>query len=163
MNTLGDIVVKKILIVDDENLICYALTAALRREDICARSVSCGRDALAEMDHTVYDLCILDINLPDMSGLDIMKTVKKVSPATKIIIMTGGVVSPEMLKSIQENANLLLPKPFDLERVKSFVDRLLETETPACRARDHFCQEKDKDDKSFINRLLDGQRHFEFC
>ena len=161
MNTLGDMVVKKILIVDDENLICYALTAALRREDTCARSVSCGKDALAEMDHTVYDLCILDINLPDMSGLDIMKTVKKVSPATKIIIMTGGVVSPEMLKSIQENANLLLPKPFDLDRVKSFVEHILGSETPVRPARGRFSEENEN--TVFINYLRDGMRQYECC
>ena len=161
MNTLGDIVVKKILIVDDENLICYALTAALRKEDTCARSVSCGKDALAEMDHTVYDLCILDINLPDMSGLDIMKTVKKVSPTTKIIIMTGSLVDADMMKSIEEHADLLLPKPFDLDRVKSFVEHILGTGTTVQRAGDSHC--KEKDDKPFANWLLDGRRQYEFC
>ena len=80
----------------------------------------------SEIDHIFYDLCFLDVNLPDMNGLDIMKVIKKSSPATKIIIMTGGVVDePEMLQSIQANANLLLPKPFDLDRIKLFVDRII--------------------------------------
>ena len=117
---------KRILIVDDENLIRYSLSAALRQDDTYVKAVECGKDALSEINHIFYDLCFLDVNLPDMNGLDLMKVVKKSSPATKIVIMTGGVVdAPEMLQSIQANANLLLPKPFDLDRIKLFVDRII--------------------------------------
>lgn len=117
---------KRILIVDDENLIRYSLSASLRQNDTYIKAVACGRDGLDETDHLFYDLCFLDVNLPDINGLELMKTIKRSSPDTKIIIMTGGVVDePEMLRSIQENANLLLPKPFDLDRVKRFVDRIL--------------------------------------
>jgi DNA-binding response OmpR family regulator len=156
-------VIKRILIVDDEELIRYALTAALRRDDALVLAISCGQDALAAIDHTAYDLCILDIHLPDMNGLDIMKTVKKVSPATKIIIMTASEIDAEMMKSIEEHADMLLPKPFDLDRVKSFVEHTLWAGTPVCRARDHFLNEKEKDDKPFINWLMDGTRRFELC
>ena len=118
---------KRILIVDDENLIRYSLSASLRQDDTYVKAVECGKDALSEINHIFYDLCFLDVNLPDMNGLEIMKVIKKSSPATKIIIMTEGVVDePEMLKSIQANANLLLPKPFDLDRIKLFVDRILD-------------------------------------
>ena len=117
---------KRILIVDDENLIRYSLSASLRQDDTYVKAVACGKDALDEIDHIFYDLCFLDVNLPDINGLDIMKIVKTSSPATKIVIMTGGVVDePETLQLIQANANLLLPKPFDLDRIKLFVDRIL--------------------------------------
>jgi CheY-like chemotaxis protein len=117
---------KRILIVDDENLIRYSLSASLRQDDTYVKAVACGKDAIDEIDHIFYDLCFLDVNLPDINGLEIMKYIKKSSPATKIIIMTGGVVDePEMLQSIQANANLLLPKPFDLDRIKLFVDRII--------------------------------------
>ncbi len=116
---------KRILIVDDENLIRYSLSASLRQDDTYVKAVACGKDALDEIDHIFYNLCFLDVNLPDINGLDIMKIIKKSSPDTKIIIMTGGVVDePEMLQSIQANANLLLPKPFDLDQIKLFVDRI---------------------------------------
>jgi len=161
VNRQGAIVVKKILIVDDEDLIRYALTTALQREDTCARSVSCGKDALAEIDHTVYDLCILDIHLPDMNGLDIMKTVKKVSPATKIIIMTASEVDVEMMSSIEEHAMLLLPKPFDLDRVKAIVELILDDQTTAQQAGD-YCN-KEEVGRPFIDGLMADKRHYEFC
>jgi DNA-binding NtrC family response regulator len=117
---------KRILIVDDEILIRYALSASLRQDDTYVKAVEFGKDALSEINRIFYDLCFLDVNLPDMNGLDLMKVIKRSSPATKIIIMTGGVVDePEMLQSIQSNVNLLLPKPFDLDRIKQFVDRIL--------------------------------------
>jgi DNA-binding NtrC family response regulator len=120
-------VTKKILIVDDESLIRHSLSAALRQDDIQVKAVPCGKDALGEIDTVFYDLCFLDVNLPDINGLDLMKTVKRSSPATKIIIMTAGMVDePELVQSIQANANLFLSKPFDLDRVKLFVDRILE-------------------------------------
>lgn len=126
VNTPATLVMKRILIVDDENLIRYSLSSALRQDDTYIKAVSCGKDALSEIGHIFYNLCFLDVNLPDMNGLDLMKIIKKSSPATKIIIMTGGVVDePEMLQSIQANANLLLPKPFDLDRTKLFVDRII--------------------------------------
>ena len=119
----GATVMKRILIVDDESLIRYSLSASLRRDDIHIKAVECGKDALSEINHIFYDICFLDINLPDINGLVLMKTIKQSSPATKIIIMTAGSVDdPEMQHSIQVNANLFLPKPFNLDHVKLFVE-----------------------------------------
>jgi DNA-binding NtrC family response regulator len=119
-------VMKRILIVDDESLIRSSLSAALRQDDTQIKAVPCGKDALGEIDAVFYDLCFLDVNLPDINGLELMKAVKKSSSATKIIIMTAGVVDePELVQSIQANANLFLSKPFDLDRVKLFVDGIM--------------------------------------
>jgi len=115
---------KRILIVDDESLIGYALSAALRRDDTYIKVVECGKDALNEINHIFYNICFLDIKLPDACGLDLMKIIKKASPSTFIVIMTGGMVNdPEPLKSIVSNAHLFISKPFDLDRVKLFVNR----------------------------------------
>lgn len=116
---------KRILIIDDEPLIRTALSAAFREEDISVIAVSCGSDALTEIDRNTFDLCFIDIHLPDMNGLNIMKTVKTVSPGTKIVIMTGSEVDDEMLKFIREYADLLMAKPFDLDRIKTFTTRVL--------------------------------------
>ena len=117
---------KRILIVDDESLIGYALAASLRRDDTYIKAVECGKDALSEINHIFYNLVFLDIKLPDACGLDIMKVIKKTSPGTFIVIMTGGVVNdPELMKSIVANAHLFISKPFDLERVKLFVNRFI--------------------------------------
>jgi len=116
---------KRILIVDDENLIRSSLSTALRHDDTFVKAFEYGKDALNEIDHMFFDLCFLDVNLPDMNGLDIMRTIRKVSPATKIVVMTAGEVKQSELQSIQANANLLVPKPFNLDRIKLFVERIM--------------------------------------
>lgn len=151
-----DPVMKRILIVDDVSLIRHSLSAALRQDDTQVKAVSCGADALGEVDACCYDLCFLDVNLPDLNGLDLMKTIKNSSPTTKIIIMTAGMVDdPELVKAIQANANLFLAKPFDLDRVKLFVDRILGQGTPMRREEDHSCSLTTHE--SFENQLMDGK------
>lgn len=124
---------KKILIVDDEFLILYSLSMTLRRDDREVKTVANGKDALKELGNRRYDLCFLDVRLPDMNGLDIMRTVKKISPTTKIIIMTASEITSAMMESIQESAQLLMSKPFDLFRVTAYVDQLLAPGEPFAR------------------------------
>lgn len=151
---------KRILIVDDESLIRYSLSAALRQNDILVKAVPCGKDALGEIDALFYDLCFLDVNLPDMNGLDLMKTIKQSSPATKIIIMTASVVDePELVQSIQLNAELFLSKPFDLDQVELLVERIIGQGTPLCQAGDQSCSRTGNE--RFGNRLTDGKRQSE--
>jgi two-component system, response regulator, stage 0 sporulation protein F len=149
---------KRILIVDDESLIRCSLSAALRQDDTQVKAVPCGKDALGEIDTVFYDLCFLDVNLPDIYGLDLMKTIKKSSPSTKIIIMTAGVVDePELVQSIQANANLFLSKPFDLDCVKLFVDRIIGHGTPMRGVEDHCLTGRE----AYENQRVDGSRQCE--
>jgi len=147
---------KNILIVDDEHLILHALSSVFRRDDMSVRAVACGKDALAELDKNVFNLCFLDIHLPDMSGLDIMRKVRKDSPSTRIVVMTATEVDAEMLKSIQENANLLLSKPFDLDRVKGFVEHFFVNGKPVFGTRRRFYNDQDND--GFVNWLFEEKR-----
>lgn len=116
---------KKILIVDDEYLIRYALSTVLHDSSTEVISVADGKTALETIKNQHVDLCFLDIHLPDMNGLDIMNTFREISPWTRIIIMTGSVITGTMMSSIREKAHCLVSKPFDLEEVISVVNRLL--------------------------------------
>ncbi len=119
---------KRILIVDDEPLILSQMSKALyaicdfRGEIITAAN---GEDAIEEIDCSFYNICFLDINLPDMSGLDVMKKIKKLSPDTGIAIMTGSYITDEMQRTIDEGASLFLEKPFDFTRIKVFINKAL--------------------------------------
>jgi two-component system response regulator (stage 0 sporulation protein F) len=116
---------KKVLIVDDETLILYSLAKTLRKEDIEVNTLATGREALSAIEEHVYDLCMLDIHLPDIPGLDIMHAVNKIAPATKIVIMTANEVDDDMMVTIKEHACLFLAKPFDLFQVRSLVNTIL--------------------------------------
>jgi CheY-like chemotaxis protein len=145
---------KKILVVDDENLILYSLSAAFRDENTEVITANTGEAALKAIDGNSFDACFLDVNLPDMNGLDIMKKVRSVSPGTKIVIMTGSEVTDGMMSSIRENAHLLIDKPFDLHQVREFVDRALDTGRPL--SQDEMSSIKDH--ASFVKWLADENR-----
>ncbi len=121
---------KKILLVDDENLIRYSLSATLRRNGSEVTAVGNGKDALNEVNSTRYDICFLDVNLPDANGLELMKTVRQVSPATKIIIMTAVDLDERQMQNLRDCSSHFLPKPFDLEQVRSLVDGISKNEDP---------------------------------
>lgn len=116
---------KKILIVDDEPNILTILSKSLY--EFCnfqgeIKTVDNGRDAIAEAARILYDLCFLDIKLPDMSGLDVMRAISEISGETIIIIMTASCLTAEMKKEIDQSASLLISKPFDLSQVRAFMN-----------------------------------------
>ncbi len=148
---------RKILVVDDEYLIVYSLSATFHDGETQVITASDGEAALKAIDESSFDLCFLDIHLPDINGLDIMRKLRRISPRTKIIIMTGSEITETMMASIQQNAHLLISKPFDLDRIKAFADRILTTGKPLYRDE---CTAL-KDQASFIKWLADDNRKHE--
>jgi DNA-binding response OmpR family regulator len=149
---------KNILIVDDEFLIRYSLSQTLIGDDREVITASNGREALLEVQGRCIDLCLLDLHLPDMNGLDIMRKLRDISPATKIIIITGSVITDAMMKSIQENAHLLLTKPFDIDEVKAFVDRLLVHTGPGCAVETTALLDNEPFIQRFIRQVITENR-----
>ena len=122
------VLMKKILIVDDEELILWGLSKTIRNlgnidKDI--KTVNNGKDAAAEIDTCMYDLCFLDIHIPEGDGIDLMRRIRKVSPRTKIVMMTSYDLDDATRKEIQENAYNFVPKPFNLPQVREIVESAL--------------------------------------
>ena len=120
----------KILLVDDENLILYSLSTTLRHDGLDVTAVGNGKDALNEIRSSPYDICFLDINLPDANGLNLMNVFREISPGTSIIIMTAVDLDEAQLNSLRSSASHYLPKPFDLDEVRSLVSRIMKAEQP---------------------------------
>ena len=95
---------RKILIVDDEDLILSGLSKCLADDNTDIKTVSTGADALKEIGSCPYDLCFLDVFLPDVNGIEVLKKIKTLSPATKVVIMTAHDVSDDMSKDIKDNS-----------------------------------------------------------
>ena len=116
---------KQILIVDDEKLLLVSLARYLSNEDIKVKTAENGSDALKEVSSSLYQLCFLDVNLPDINGLDVMKEMKASSPQTKVVIMTAEYVTEEMKKEIEGRADYFIAKPFELIHIKTIVEVVL--------------------------------------
>ncbi len=114
----------KILLVDDEHLILYSLSATLRLDGAEVTAVANGKDAVSELRRQPYDICFLDVNLPDANGLDLMKTAREISPAIRVVIMTAVDLNEGQMRYLHGNACHFLPKPFNLEDVRSLVNNI---------------------------------------
>jgi CheY-like chemotaxis protein len=124
---------KKILVIDDDQLIRYGLRKALQQESIEVTTASSAAAAEEELSICPYNLCLLDIHLPDYNGLDLMKIIKNICPETKIIVMTASHIDNDELSSnikeaAENGACHFLAKPFALNEVKEIIHEALHNE-----------------------------------
>src|SRR5699024_11659742 len=77
-----------------------------------------------------YDLAMIDVKLPDINGLDILKRIKEVQPSCKTIIMTGYSTVQIAVDAIKLGANDFIEKPFDdIDVLESSIEQLLGNQT----------------------------------
>lgn len=117
---------KRILVVDDEQLLLQGLEKALRTDATEVATAETGGQALQEVTSSPCDLCFLDVFLPDMNGTEVLKRIAAISPQTKVVVMTAGIVTDSMKELIEKNAYLFIPKPFDLLQVRMLARRAIE-------------------------------------
>lgn len=123
---------KRILVVDDEPDTLKSLETLLTRAGFDVDAACTGPEALEKAQARFYSLVLLDVHLPQMSGLDVFRHIKKISPATKICIMTGWPKGIDAEKDdyfalTREGAiDKMLRKPFSRDEVLNAVRELLE-------------------------------------
>ncbi|HBB15955.1 MAG: hypothetical protein A3J94_16125 [Syntrophus sp. RIFOXYC2_FULL_54_9] len=117
---------KRILIVDDELLLLQGLGKALRTDATEVITVETGEAALKEVASSEFQLCFLDVFLPDMNGTEVLKRIATLSPKTKVIMMTAGSINNAMKEAIEKIAYMFITKPFDLLQVKMLAKRITE-------------------------------------
>ena len=116
----------RVLVVDDEPLILLTLSRFLKKKTK-VKTVASAEEAIDEIGAQHYDLCFLDITLPGMTGLDALKIITKLSPITKVTIMTGNFLDEAMKKQIKETAYAFIEKPFELLHIQEVVNRVATT------------------------------------
>jgi DNA-binding NtrC family response regulator len=105
---------QRILIVDDDPAVTAGLEALLA-DDWEIRSAHTGRDARTAFIELSPDVVLLDIGLPDASGIDLLHDFKMYSEAVAVIMMSGGGTFEQVVESMKLGAETFLPKPFDYD------------------------------------------------
>ncbi len=124
---------KNILVIDDDQLVLYGLRKALQHESVAVTTASSASAAEEKLSICPYNLCLLDIHLPDYNGLDLMKTIRNICPETKIIVMTASHIDDDELSSnikeaAENGACHFLAKPFALNEVREIIHQALHNE-----------------------------------
>lgn len=116
----------RLLIIEDNEEVLRSLKKYFQKKRYDVVTASNGLDGLKafESDQNGFDLIITDLVMPNISGVAIISMVKKKSPDTPVIAITGWGEHPESLAT-EAQADLVLEKPIELEKLSSFIDDLL--------------------------------------
>ena len=116
---------RKILIVDDEPSICQSLSLILRANFDVSSAVD-GEEALGMCELELPDLILLDMKIPKMDGVEVMRRLKERASNVPIIVLTGGSTVKNIVHAIKNGAHDFINKPFDIEELKASISVILD-------------------------------------
>ncbi|MFC0471316.1 sigma-54-dependent transcriptional regulator [Halalkalibacter kiskunsagensis] len=115
---------KRIIVIDDEASICSSLEFALEDQyDVVTTTKP--NEGLKSIEEESYDLCLLDLKIGQVDGLDVLRKIKGVSPKTVVIMITAYGTISTSVKAIQEGAYSYLTKPINIEELYSIIQQAL--------------------------------------
>ena len=137
-----------LVVVDDEQGILEVVGRFARRAGFDVVACSGGRDAVAQMEARRADLVMVDLRMPDVGGLDVLRALREIDPQCQTVLMTGYATVDTAVEAIKLGARDYLSKPLDFGR----LDQLLTDVRDETERR-----------RSVLSLEVDLARHLEFC
>jgi DNA-binding NtrC family response regulator len=117
----------KVLLCDDEESLCRALARLLRSAfDVVTAD---GPGALVKLDHETFDVVVTDLRMPQVSGFDVLEAVRRRSPRTPVIVMSGNAEIHDAVRAMRAGARDFLIKPIDAKGLEEALANVLGTST----------------------------------
>jgi DNA-binding NtrC family response regulator len=101
----------RILLVDDEEQFVQALSERLNLRDYDVTTALSGQDALEKIQSFNFDVVILDVLMPGVSGVEVLREIKKIKPLTEVIMLTGHATVETAIEGMKQGAYDYLMKP----------------------------------------------------
>ncbi len=112
----------RILVIDDENVICDACELVLSEKGHTVISMNDGKAGLDAIREGAYDILLLDMKLPDIDGMDILKVVREEKPELCTIVMTGYSSIQNAVDAMRKGADNYLGKPFTEDELLQAIE-----------------------------------------
>ena len=122
----------RVLVIDDETVICDACDLVLSEKGHTVTARETGKTGLDAIREGTYDILLLDMKLPDIDGMDILKVVQEEKPDLCTIVMTGYSSISNAVQAMREGADNYLAKPFTEDELLKAIE-----ESHASRSRAH--------------------------
>ncbi len=116
----------KILVIDDEQGIRDFLTYELASEGYVIVTANNGEEGVEKIKNEKFNLVISDIKMPKMDGMQALEMIKKIDPGIEVIMATGFGTVETAVASMKKGAYDFIQKPFNLEEIKSLIEKALE-------------------------------------
>jgi two-component system phosphate regulon sensor histidine kinase PhoR len=140
-----------ILVIDDEERVREGCRKVLTRDGYEVTIAESGEVGLNMIEHQHYDLILLDLMMPSLSGFDVLAHVKTLHPDTVIIVISGYATVENSIEAMKRGAFDFIPKPFSPEQLRVLTRKAIEY----TRAMQDIADEKSRM-RVLINRLTDG-------
>ncbi|NOQ14256.1 MAG: response regulator [Methyloprofundus sp.] len=114
-----------ILLIEDDAVLSNGLTHILQQSGFSVSSTASGRYALQLVHAQGFDLIVLDLGLPDMDGLEVLRLLRKQKIALPILILTARDGVNDRIEGISQGADDYLTKPFDLGELEARIHALI--------------------------------------
>ena len=138
----------KLLVVDDEPNVLYSFRKGLSQEGLCVQTAETGQEGLRLIEQERPDAVILDVRLPDMSGLDIFDRIQELDPRLPVIVVTAHSTTETAINAMKRGAFDYLLKPIDIHQLRNIVAKAVHLsrleDVPAVFDEDEDDRESDR-------------------
>ena len=119
------------LIVDDDQEVRNTLVSILEDVGYLVQLAENGKKAISMCEKTPFDVALIDIELPDIKGTELLRILKEKQPKMVRIIITGHPSVENAAKSVNEKADGYITKPFNVQELLKMINKLFEEKTNA--------------------------------
>jgi len=116
----------RVLVVDDDRQLADMLVRYLVKMDYEAEAAYAGREGLARFEQGDFKLVILDLKMPDMSGMEVLEAIKSIDSQAVVMVITGFGTIESAVTAIKKGAYDFIPKPIELNALETILSRALE-------------------------------------
>jgi DNA-binding NtrC family response regulator len=141
---------KSVLIVDDEKNIRLTLSQALEPLDLDIQTAVNGEEGLARLREQACDVLLLDLKMPGLDGMDVLRSVRETRPATRVVIITAHGTIESAVEAMKLGAVDFIQKPFAPQEIRDLVSRVIDREQLA-----------EEDVSDYQSRVELGKRHIQ--
>ncbi len=114
-----------VMILDDEPIVCHRLRSTLEKVDLDIETFTDPNAAIQRIAEKQFQILITDLKMRELDGIEILKWVQRVSPETKVIIITGFATVEKAKEALKMGAYDFIAKPFKLSLIRDLVVKAL--------------------------------------
>ncbi|MBD1383552.1 response regulator transcription factor [Metabacillus arenae] len=141
---------EKILIIEDEKKIARLIQLELEHEGYETDAAWTGTEGLEKFKSTKWDLVLLDVMLPGLSGMEVLRRIRALGNYTPIILLTARDSLPDKVSGLDLGANDYMTKPFEIEELLARIR--------ACLRMNQFYADKQDDELHFLGELTVNEK-----
>ncbi len=114
---------EKVLLVDDEEDFIEALGERMENRGMKVSTTTSAKDAIKKVKEESYDAIVLDLQMPEMDGIEALKAIKKINPDMQVILLTGHATVEKGIEAMKLGAMDLIEKPADIETIAKKIKK----------------------------------------